>query len=150
VKTLIRKRQPKIDNLSIHRLVKQELIPHTQREFPDVSYNPIQVKLRLLTGITYVITKGKRKRPLGFITSFIKQNCLFIDMFAVYSAYQGKGLGSRLIDHVEQLAKKTGCTEAHLMVERGNQEAHGFYLKKGYVQTEYIPEKRCYLLRKTF
>jgi GNAT superfamily N-acetyltransferase len=147
---LIRKRQPKIDNRSIHLLIKQELIPHTQREFPDVSYNPSQTKLRLLNGITYVITKGKRKRPLGFITSFIKQNCLYIDMFAVYRSYQGKGLGSRLIDHMEQLAKKTGCTEAHLMVEQGNQEAQVFYLKKGYVQTQYIPEKRCYLLQKTF
>jgi GNAT superfamily N-acetyltransferase len=149
VKALIRKRHPKIDNRSIHKLIKQELVPHTQREFPDVNYNPSQARLRLLSGITYVITKGKRKRPLGFITSFIKQDCLFIDMLAVYRSYQGKGLGSKLIDHVEQQAKKTGCTKSRLMVDQGNQDAQKFYVKKGYVETQYIPEQRCYLLEKT-
>jgi GNAT superfamily N-acetyltransferase len=147
---LIRKRKPDIDNRSIHRLIKKELVPHTQREFSDVNYNPSQTKLRLLSGITYVITKGKRNPPIGFITTFIKQDCLFIDMLAVYRSYQGKGLGSRLIDHVERLAKKTGCTESHLMVERGNQDAQRFYLKKGYIHTQYVPGERCYLLRKIF
>jgi GNAT superfamily N-acetyltransferase len=69
-------------------------------------------------------------------------------MLAVYRSYQGKGLGARLIDHVEQLAKKAGCTESRIMVERGNQDAQAFYFKKGYFQIQYIPEQRCYLLRK--
>jgi ribosomal protein S18 acetylase RimI-like enzyme len=149
VMVLIRNRQPEIDDRLIHKLIKQELIPHTKREFPDVSYDPIESELRLWSGITYVITKRKINQPLGFITTFIEQGYLYIDMLAVDDSCQGKGLGSRLIDHVEQRAKKTGCTESRLMVEQGNQDAKVFYFKKGYVQIQYIPEQRCFLLGKT-
>jgi GNAT superfamily N-acetyltransferase len=107
---LIRKRRPVIDDRPISRLIQQELIPHTQREFPDYEYDPTLFKLRLQRGITYVAANGKRTRPFGFITAIVKVNCLFIDMLTVHRSYQRKGLGSKLMDRAELYAKVTGCT----------------------------------------
>jgi ribosomal protein S18 acetylase RimI-like enzyme len=146
----IRKKRPETKNGSIHRLIKKEIFPHTKNEFPDVTYKLIETELRLLSGTTYVMTKGKINRPLGFITIFFDQDHrLVIDLLAVNRVYQSEGLGSKLMDHVEQLARNRGCTESRLMVEQGNINAQRFYLKKGYSIIEYIPKKRSFLLGKT-
>jgi GNAT superfamily N-acetyltransferase len=55
---------------------------------------------------------------------------LFVDILAVDEKYYKNGLGSKLLSHVENEAKKLGATLAHL--DTFDFQAKDFYLKHGY------------------
>ena len=55
---------------------------------------------------------------------------LYVDVLAVDQKYYKKGLGSKLLSHVEDEAKKLGATLAHL--DTFDFQAKDFYLKHGY------------------
>ncbi len=50
----------------------------------------------------------------------------------VHPAWQGRGLGSRLIVHVEELARTQGCSALVLTVNRGNRTAQATYARHGF------------------
>jgi GNAT superfamily N-acetyltransferase len=65
------------------------------------------------------------------ITSLVYCWCmLFVDILAVNEKYYKTGLGSKLLSHVENEAKKLGATLAHL--DTFDFQAKDFYLKHGY------------------
>jgi ribosomal protein S18 acetylase RimI-like enzyme len=137
-----------MDDRWIHRLVRRELIPHVKREFPSMRYDPTHTKKRLNQGITYIVAKGKNTPPLGFITLLVKDDYLFIDMLAINRSFQGKGLGSALMGQAERYGRDKGCFMSELYVDRRNKGAQRFYAKKGYIQTDYNSDIRCYLFTK--
>ena len=55
---------------------------------------------------------------------------LFVDILAVDEKYYKNGLGSKLLSHVENEAKKLGATLAHL--DTFDFQAKDFYIKHGY------------------
>lgn len=55
---------------------------------------------------------------------------LFVDILAVDEKYYKNGLGSKLLNHVENEAKKLGTTLAHL--DTFDFQAKDFYIKHGY------------------
>lgn len=46
--------------------------------------------------------------------------------------YQGKGLGSELINHAIKCAKEKDCLRITLLTDNDNQRAHRFYTKHGF------------------
>lgn len=52
--------------------------------------------------------------------------------FAVAPQHQGRGLGSQLLDHVEQRLKDMGCPKIQLQVRSDNTGAMTFYERLGY------------------
>ena len=50
----------------------------------------------------------------------------------VHPDWQGRGLGGRLMDHVEAHARRLGCRALVLTVNRGNHRARAAYEKRGF------------------
>lgn len=57
-------------------------------------------------------------------------NCLYIDSLWVKEAHRKEGLGSKLLNEVEKIAKEKGCHLIHL--DTFDFQAKDFYIKHGY------------------
>lgn len=55
---------------------------------------------------------------------------LYIEYFASYNGYRGRGYGSKLLKYSEALAYKRGCH--FVFLETMSFNAPNFYIKKGY------------------
>jgi GNAT superfamily N-acetyltransferase len=67
---------------------------------------------------------------MGGICAEYFWNILFIKLFCIEKSYRKQQLGSVLIEHVENIAKKNGCYMVHL--DTFDFQAKDFYLKHGY------------------
>ncbi|WP_152394715.1 GNAT family N-acetyltransferase [Paenibacillus guangzhouensis] len=56
----------------------------------------------------------------------------YLDSVAVNDAYQGQGIGKKLMDAFEQQGIERGYTKLALLVEMDNENAYQLYVKKGY------------------
>lgn len=56
---------------------------------------------------------------------------LWINEIGVAPAYQRQGIGKRLMQAVLEEAKRSGCTEAWVLTERGNTAAMAMYRSAG-------------------
>ncbi|WP_027635594.1 GNAT family N-acetyltransferase [Clostridium butyricum] len=57
-------------------------------------------------------------------------NCLYIDVLWVKEEYRKEGLGSKILNEIEKVAKDKGCYLIHL--DTFDFQAKGFYIKHGY------------------
>jgi molybdopterin-guanine dinucleotide biosynthesis adapter protein len=64
---------------------------------------------------------------------------LFIENLAVAEAWQGRGLATQLLQHVEQLAKASRLAEVQLATNQAFTSNLGFYENRGYVAYETKP-----------
>lgn len=144
---MIRKRLSTIDDATIYRLVVEQLVPFSRMYDSGNSVTFSEIRKRLNGNKTYVIAKGY-KRPHGFISITRKSNVLFIDMLAVDSRDQGKGLGNSLMKFAEDYGRSERCRSAELFVDDSNPNAIQFYSKRGYVIDAYIQELSCYRMSK--
>jgi ribosomal protein S18 acetylase RimI-like enzyme len=61
-----------------------------------------------------------------------KENALHIESIYVDPFFQRKGIGSQLINHIEEIARRRNYTEVNLSVLEKNENARLFYEKMGY------------------
>ena len=66
---------------------------------------------------------------------------LYIDDLCVDAETRGKGVGSRLYDHVVNYARAHGCDNITLNVWELNESARRFYEKKGLLPLKTVMEK---------
>lgn len=57
-------------------------------------------------------------------------NCLYIDVLWVKEEYRKEGLGSKILNEIEKVAKGKGCYLIHL--DTFDFQAKDFYIKHGY------------------
>jgi ribosomal protein S18 acetylase RimI-like enzyme len=145
---MIRKRVASMDDTVIYRLITQEIVPFSKKYKNYSSISVSSIQKRLLRNTTFVYAKGNRS-PLGFISIFIKNRILLVDMLAVNSRFQGRGLGKQLLLEAEQFGLKKGCRAVRLFVDDSNPKAIGFYEAMGYSITRYVTELGCYLMDKS-
>ena len=60
---------------------------------------------------------------------------IYISALAVTASARRKGLGRRLLEAVEDLARATGCTRAVLTSAERRADAHAFYTAAGWTYT---------------
>ncbi|MUG46418.1 GNAT family N-acetyltransferase [Paenibacillus sp. FSL W8-0186] len=142
------RRSRKNDQKHIHALIRTELIPFSQKTFPDVKYNKREINKRLERGYTYVYARTPNAPPQGFIHSVILDNTHIVDMLAVNKNARKRGIGSKLMNRSLSLALKNKCSKSHLYVDAVNYKAQQFYYKQGYQIEKYEPLVNCYLLSK--
>ncbi|MBB6633875.1 GNAT family N-acetyltransferase [Cohnella thailandensis] len=58
----------------------------------------------------------------------------YIDSFAVFAPYSGRGYGTELIQAAERWAVRLGHSKIALNVDYANEKAHALYRRLGYVQ----------------
>jgi ribosomal protein S18 acetylase RimI-like enzyme len=145
---MIRKRLAPIDDAVIYRLICDEIAPYS-KTYSDSSSFPISAMHRRLQRNTTFVTAKGNQRPFGFISVYCKNRVMFVDMLAVSSNFQGRGLGKQLLYTAEQFARRSGCNAIKLYVDYSNLKAHRFYQAMGYTTTKYVTEVACYLMDKT-
>jgi ribosomal protein S18 acetylase RimI-like enzyme len=62
----------------------------------------------------------------------------WVNHLGILPTYQGKGIGGRLLQEVEQRLKARGCDKVNLLIEPDNAGVQDFYQKTGYEQRELI------------
>jgi ribosomal protein S18 acetylase RimI-like enzyme len=61
---------------------------------------------------------------------------LFVEELAVHPAYQGRGVGSFLLEQLEHLARVRGCTHLVLEVAENNESAFTFYRARSFYKLD--------------
>jgi ribosomal protein S18 acetylase RimI-like enzyme len=79
------------------------------------------------------------KRVVAVIETIAEPEALLIENVAVSPAYQGRGLGRRLIAHAERLAAAMGYGEIRLYTNARFVENVAFYRRLGYAVTREAP-----------
>jgi GNAT superfamily N-acetyltransferase len=75
----------------------------------------------------------------------------FFGMLAVWPNLQGQGLGSKILDHVEQWARTRGCTTMECRVVSNSPQLIPFYEKRGFCKVGTEPwEDACLLVPTVF
>lgn len=144
---MLRKRVAGRDDRAIYRLVDELLIPFARETKPDVKFSMPILRERLKPCTTYVYAAGSRA-PSAFISFRSGQDVMFVEMLAVDSRLQGRGIGSRLLALAEHRARKLRCREMRLWVDEANTSAQQFYRSRGYEPIYYERSVRCYLMSK--
>lgn len=144
---MIRRASYHKDKEQIVRLVYQELFPFTRRTLPGVRFSRKDVLFRLRNRDTFVKV-GKYGRISGFIMTYAGPGEMIIDLLAVDSHEQNRGIGSALMAVAERLAWRKGLNGVRLYVDASNVKAMRFYSKHGFTPVGYILEMRCYVFRK--
>jgi GNAT superfamily N-acetyltransferase len=123
------------------------LVPYARITQPDVRVDMAAIRERLRRCTTFVAMSGGRV-PSGFISLKPEKQTMYVDMLAVHPRSQGRGIGSRLLEHAERTALQAGCNEVSLWVDEANRSAQQFYAAKRYEPIHYDPTIKCYLLTK--
>src|SRR6202162_6366846 len=85
---------------------------------------------RVAEGVVWVIEEGPS--PGGIIVLLPRPHHLLLDNIAVAPAYQGAGLGRRLLDFAEEEAARRGYPEIRLYTHRTMTENQRLYAAIGY------------------
>lgn len=75
-------------------------------------------------------------RAIGFATYYFGFSSwsgrhLFLDDLYLETDYRNQGLGHRVMDNLEEIAKNEGCKSMRWLVSKWNEPAIGFYKKRG-------------------
>lgn len=134
------------DLSAIVQIVQRELIPLSPHPHPRGRKLRQEIKTRLQQGSTLVAeTDG---RTAAFLHLIIQQRVLFVDLLAVDRAYQGAGLGARLMKRAERQALEQNCAAARLYVDEENEGGRRFYERLGYGIVAYHASLQCYEMAK--
>lgn len=146
------------DTDAVLRIIRRELVPlsHNPVSREDASDRALNARLR--RGRTYVADSGRGSPVEGFVHLYVRDvpqafgaavRILQIDMLAVRRESQGRSVGSALLEEAEMYGRGRRCSVAMLVVDEGNDRAHRFYNRAGYRAVRYLPDYRCYELRKS-
>ena len=98
-----------------------------------------------------VFVRDADDRVRGGLTATVKCGWVHVDLLWLDDALRGRGLGTAVMDAVEDDARRRGCVGAHL--ETTDYQALPFYEKRGYtvfgVLDGYPVGSKSYYLRKT-
>lgn len=85
-------------------------------------------------GAVFVLDAGEKIQ--GVVVLIPQDDHLLLENIAVHPALQGRGLGRRLMDFVEDRARADGLAEVRLYTNELMTENLAFYGRLGYVETE--------------
>jgi len=72
------------------------------------------------------------------VSTFLGRKVALLEDMVVAPAWQGKGLGSRLIDHAVDFAFREGLGRITLLTDQDNGIAQHFYSSKGFSESEMV------------
>lgn len=61
---------------------------------------------------------------------------MFVEELASHPSYQGRGVGSFMLEQIQHLAKLRGCTHIVLEVAENNEDALAFYRKRNFYKLD--------------
>lgn len=85
---------------------------------------------------TYVDGYFIHQKLAGFISYRVVDRVLVIGLFGVLSPFQGKGVASVLLNHIENVAQKMKLLNVSVSTQASNQHALKAYTKNGFLISE--------------
>lgn len=96
----------------------------------DKMYSKASLNLQFDMGHQFAIAYSK-ELPVGFISFYIQENKIYIPKLYVSKAYQGQGIGCKLLKYIFDFGKSEKIETVQLNVNRNN-KAVNFYQKIGF------------------
>ncbi|MDP4095431.1 GNAT family N-acetyltransferase [Paenibacillus sp. P96] len=145
---MIRLRMKDVDDKQIRQLIDKELVPLSHMSPSLIQKIRKELPRRLSQGMTYISYETNPSKLNGFIHLLLYPHTLIIDMLAVASKAQGKGVGKSLLLHAENLGSSKRCTSSRLLVDEGNVRGIQFYQRQGYSVIRHDTRNHCYEMSK--
>jgi ribosomal protein S18 acetylase RimI-like enzyme len=117
----------------------------------DIAWAKRAIKKLLATENYVILVAESEDRIVGFIDYYIlpsiweKWNEATINNLFIHKNYQGRGIGSRLLEEVIKRTDEIGIVELHVGTEKDNERAIRLYKRRGFLK-EYLLLER---VRKT-
>ncbi len=100
--------------------------------YKDETFSLNEVKDYVKQKINFVVVSKFKHKIIGvLISNFWKEYC-YLYLFVVSKEYQGLGVGSMMLNYLEEKSKEQGYVG--LMVKEDNKKMINFILNKGYSQ----------------
>ncbi|HPE60464.1 MAG TPA: GNAT family N-acetyltransferase [Thiolinea sp.] len=103
------------------------------------SWTPLRVIREIKAGNANVIVAGARNQIMGFAIMRYLEDEARLNLLAVHPRYQRKGIGTHMLQWLEETARVNGNGVVYLETRLGNQTARQFYEAAGYQVVQYIP-----------
>jgi ribosomal-protein-alanine N-acetyltransferase len=104
------------------------------------SWVPQRVAASMRQPETNVLVARAGERIMGFGIMRYGVEAAHLDLFAVDRAWQGQGLGRRLLEWLERPAQVAGLARILLEVRADNAGARAFYERLGYRRLALLPD----------
>ena len=91
--------------------------------------------------------KEKLAAVMDLILDYPKEKTAFIGFFMMQQEYQGKGIGTGIIQECINCLEKNGYSKIRLAIDKGNPQSEAFWTKNGFTKTgeEYPNDISTYL-----
>lgn len=130
----------------VSELIEKNLGDVIRKSFKGYFNKALFFDRALNIGKSYMVYKNES--PCGFFWYSSRGNSLHINTIVIDKEYQGKGIGTYIIDGIEKLARSKGYEYLELGVQGSNKYAYGFYIKKGFEEFGYTKDFDTYYMHK--
>ncbi len=96
----------------------------------------------------HIIVARKSGKVIGMInllysvSTALGERVAVLEDVIVSPKNRGSGVGSKLMNHTVQLAKKNGCHRITLLTDYDNEGAHSFYQRHGFTRSRMVVFRR--------
>ena len=108
---------------------KQNSITVTPTDFPEEVKEAARLQPQL-----FIVARDPDSRIIGTVWGTYDGRRGYVAHLAVKMPYRKLGLGSLLMERVEDQFKKLNCYKVHLFVEQHNAAVGDFYRRRGYTE----------------
>ncbi len=120
---------------------------------PSLSSRGIDIKeysSKLLNNgvIIYVFVDGQMAGIAGVYANDMKRRDAFLSIIVVDPVYQSQGIGGRLLEEAERIARKHDMKHMRLEVHTDNVNGVRFYERHGYAEVGPCSDNSCYMEKK--
>ncbi|MDB5085803.1 MAG: hypothetical protein JWN30_2689 [Bacilli bacterium] len=134
------------DNPFLVKLVQEQMQPILENA-TGAPYNPEQFLYHVQTSHARILESDNR--PIGFFTylPLYEEGRLLFSSMILEQEFQGRGIGKKVFEFIEQEALRLNCPEVEVEVQRGNDGALRLYRELGYQEVA-VPWEHTIRLRK--
>ena len=115
----------------------QEALIYNSVHMPPLTQSLEEVEAELVDNLGQVALIGPRL--VGAVRAQRHEELLLVGRLAIAPDLQGHGIGSRLLDAVEDRGRKAGCREAELFTGSLSEANLHLYERLGYRETQRVP-----------
>jgi len=108
--------------------------------FPDARLDRDEIRRRIANGMTYFVAEVGREL-VGFVDVKLRERDAFMNGIAVAPKFEGRGIGTLLLQKAIGFARKNGKIAIELVVKESNARAVRFYTSNGFAIRRAKPGK---------